>query len=891
MQGYPPPRYQAYTPHTFAPRSLAAQPPYGPPTAYYGPWGPPHAPGGGYRPPLAPPSAAQWDPPAGYAVYDYGRAAGQPPPPTEGAWNQQPRVESPRMRSREPMGRLPGPVPPPPPPVLPPTGRCAPPRAPAGWSPRPRYPTKLFVPAATDERAPGSGSGGWDEEAESLPKLHYLAAHNHLLPQFQARSDNGAFQTTLILGTETYEGAGATAKAAQQSAAQRALAETKYPKKTTMRVRPPGSTSTSELNELATKKGLQVEFRFLEPPNFQYSAAMKQWKKEDMRAHYRVQLTIGGNLFLGEADMPQQAKHNASSQAIPVIQVLPDIKVVAQQQALKNVSSASTSSSDIQSDQSQISADATSPASQTTATTPTAVVHSVSEPSALLNRIAMSRNTPLVWEVVGESGPPHQKIFTLKCVLGEHQAMGTGSSKKLAKTLAASELIKTLPEDWREPSTKSKKRAKKRAAQPDSTQRVAVPGAESEPPSASEDTSTPAPSAVLIGPVAPSPNKIAKKEPTEGKRIEEVIQAANPISALHEFAKRAKLPDPIFECVSENVLETWESKGKIFRKTEYTMRLDFKEKQYLASGTTKKQAKAEVAAAAWNVIRAELSHLSPAPIPGGGLNGLNHGLNVLGIVEGGETAFGAVSVAAPGGGFHLGCIVRRAISRPIRKEELGQASGHCGHAFQVDGRQKRIFQFCQTCDIIPVLEQEQVLVRGVRLVTVEVAIPHHHPPLVSADVNLLLEAAHLRVQRHGSKGALAELHLKGHKVVTFDLTDTIDVLSGLGERPDGAVHSGNLLVGQKVYEIDDMSPKDIEHPPTHDVITQPGIALAYNAAHAQANVAEVDFRPHESGLNGTLHLGDGREKAEAVAEERAQIGIVLSGLHHAEGFVLIEASG
>ncbi len=37
----------------------------------------------------------------------------------------------------------------------------------------------------------------------------------------------------------------------------------------------------------------------------------------------------------------------------------------------------------------------------------------------------------------------------------------------------------------------------------------------------------------------------------------------------------AKVPDPDFECISENVLDTWQKGNKTFKKFEYTIRLEF----------------------------------------------------------------------------------------------------------------------------------------------------------------------------------------------------------------------------------------------------------------------------------------------------------------------------
>ena len=81
-----------------------------------------------------------------------------------------------------------------------------------------------------------------------------------------------------------------------------------------------------ELFEVAGKKGHSPEFKFIEPPNFEYKAAMKQWTKDEMRGKYTVQLTVAGHTFYGEGDLPQSSKHNAAVQAIPVLNQMPDVK-------------------------------------------------------------------------------------------------------------------------------------------------------------------------------------------------------------------------------------------------------------------------------------------------------------------------------------------------------------------------------------------------------------------------------------------------------------------------------------------------------------------------------------------------------------------------------------
>merc|ERR1712088_467462 len=92
--------------------------------------------------------------------------------------------------------------------------------------------------------------------------------------------------------------------------------------------------------------------------------------------------------------------------------------------------------------------------------------------------------------------------------------------------------------------------------------------------------------------------------------IYSVIQTANPISALFEYCKKVKYPDPMFECVSENVLETWQKNNHTFKKTEYTMKLEVAGKSYFGSANTKKAAKTAVATEAWNVYVLELCGLA-----------------------------------------------------------------------------------------------------------------------------------------------------------------------------------------------------------------------------------------------------------------------------------------
>jgi len=99
----------------------------------------------------------------------------------------------------------------------------------------------------------------------------------------------------------------------------------------------------------------------------------------------------------------------------------------------------------------------------------------------------------------------------------------------------------------------------------------------------------------------PSP---AKKKPEDDGKI--VITADNPVSCLYEYAKKKKIPDPEFDCIAENLLETWQRGNQTMKKIAYTIQLKIDSRTYLAESNTKKAAKQACAAEAWNSIRATL---------------------------------------------------------------------------------------------------------------------------------------------------------------------------------------------------------------------------------------------------------------------------------------------
>jgi len=406
-----------------------------------------------------------------------------------------------------------------------------------------------------------------DQLAAALSSLHDLATSNKLVERYEkveevasSGSPSSNFKVNLFLGTETYQGTGSTIKAAKQHAALQALASTKYQsekeKKYSLSTiaalgsRRIGVTATSELHELATKKGVRVDFKFLEPFNFEFKHSMRMWDKKEMLGNYRVQLNVAGYEFYGQAELPQQAKHNAATQAMPIVRNLPDPAAVA------SVVTSPTISSDPE-------------AGATISCGPTGSIQK--NVNMALNEIAMMNGCVPEWSLISETGPPHQKVFTWQLSLGQYVTTGTGANKKIARNSAAEQMLATIPEEWKQKAGKIKKRtgaAKKRGSS----------GGGGSPP--------------------------AKKKVGEDGKI--VITADNPISCLFEYAKKVKIPDPQFDCVAENLLETWQQESKTYKKIEYTIQLQIDGKTYLAASNTKKAAKIACATEAWNYIRATL---------------------------------------------------------------------------------------------------------------------------------------------------------------------------------------------------------------------------------------------------------------------------------------------
>ena len=108
-------------------------------------------------------------------------------------------------------------------------------------------------------------------------------------------------------------------------------------------------------------------------------------------------LSLGTMEFMGHADLPQQAKHNASVQALPYLNQMPDIKPPSKAAAIpKN--------------------------SQSKKETETASMTKEGKNVIMvLNEIAMQQQVCIDWNIVDEDGPPHMRAFTYTLKMGSYE--------------------------------------------------------------------------------------------------------------------------------------------------------------------------------------------------------------------------------------------------------------------------------------------------------------------------------------------------------------------------------------------------------------------------------------------------------------------------------------
>uniref|UniRef100_A0A3Q4BK30 Double-stranded RNA-binding protein Staufen homolog 1 n=1 Tax=Mola mola TaxID=94237 RepID=A0A3Q4BK30_MOLML len=132
---------------------------------------------------------------------------------------------------------------------------------------------------------------------------------------------------------------------------------------------------------------------------------------------YHMELSVGGQQFIGKGRTRQLAKHDAAAKALkvlhkePILQQMPVMNGEPEEENLNK-----------------------------------------SEISQVFE-IALKRNLPVNFEVLKEEGPPHMKSFLVCVTVGEFTGEGEGKSKKIAKKLAAAAVLGELKKLPHIPST------------------------------------------------------------------------------------------------------------------------------------------------------------------------------------------------------------------------------------------------------------------------------------------------------------------------------------------------------------------------------------------------------------------------------------------------------
>ncbi|XP_019751346.1 double-stranded RNA-binding protein Staufen homolog 1 isoform X1 [Hippocampus comes] len=272
------------------------------------------------------------------------------------------------------------------------------------------------------------------KEKTPMCLVNELARFNKLQPEYKLLSEQGPahskiFSVRLTLGDQHWDAEGTSIKKAQHSAATSALAETVLPKPTIRTPRNIGKNSDGmiqimELNALCSKLSKKPIYKPIDqypmrPPHMSYGVRVAGPYQRSMQHYYypfapmgpmiyHMELSIGGQQFIGKGRTRQLAKQDAAIKALKVLQREP---------ILQQMSEVNEEPEEENLNKSEISQ---------------------------VFEIALKRNLPVNFEVLKEEGPPHIKSFVVRVAVGEFTGEGEGKSKKIAKRLAAAAVLGDL---------------------------------------------------------------------------------------------------------------------------------------------------------------------------------------------------------------------------------------------------------------------------------------------------------------------------------------------------------------------------------------------------------------------------------------------------------------
>lgn len=290
------------------------------------------------------------------------------------------------------------------------------------------------------ETAEGIESLANTKEKTPMCLVNELARFNKIQHQYRLIGEQGPahkkrFTVILKLGEEEYAAEGLSIKKAQHAAAKEAILKTSYkhpPLKTNRQKLPSKNsgniTPTVELNALAMKRGEPTVYNVMSQPsnvmhgmpptNGQFSAANQpqnsQFNSRQMNPYqqrrfanqrpnfpsgrfnhhfaeiFNVTLHVGSRSFSGTGPTAQAARHDAAARALEVLKPMTS--------DVENNTSKSTDENDEDGDES--------------------LLNDIKSPISIVHELALKRKMIVTFEVQSEKGPPHMKVYSTLCKVG-----------------------------------------------------------------------------------------------------------------------------------------------------------------------------------------------------------------------------------------------------------------------------------------------------------------------------------------------------------------------------------------------------------------------------------------------------------------------------------------
>ncbi|CAG7710003.1 unnamed protein product [Allacma fusca] len=260
----------------------------------------------------------------------------------------------------------------------------------------------------------------------SLSLVADLARFHGVAAEYRLTNETGpphapTFTIVLILGNEQYQAQGPSIKKAQLAAAAIALEQTNLstppPRAQPRKSFQQGGKSNQrrsnwtlmQLNALAEELGETITFASQAVP------VLNQYNRTETQTI--VAIHVGDSVFTGEGSNLNTAKNNAALVALKGLiqlkkgretaKLLEDGEIIEEPESLDT---------------------------------------EIKSPISIVHEMALKRGLKVSFDIVGEQGPPHMKVFTIKCSVGALETNGEGSTKQQAKKASCEAMIVKLKE-------------------------------------------------------------------------------------------------------------------------------------------------------------------------------------------------------------------------------------------------------------------------------------------------------------------------------------------------------------------------------------------------------------------------------------------------------------